>query len=422
MAGDGFRANLRQETKGMGKNRTFCRTFLRVADFRRLPGGGRSAGPILPDAEGLALMYDIQEQLRRLAPSGGDDRRSLWLEALRGEPEEWADYQTLLDDGEVSDEDDYLALWQMECPDEIAWYEVSVSCFRDRHFLLVSDGEGAEWMFVNREDPEGSFPSMRCDVSGFLRALKDSVSRLVGRICRDPAAYNRYLERRLSHFKRYGSILRRDLFRILPESRPALAEEDVAFLSRLAQEAENPPEGLPVMTLALYRDAWEAAMAAVTGPSPHLSDEQCPVPGSLQQDSEVAFQAWMDRQGRDHCFDLIYARLSLMPVRGEDGCWTFVLVFSFEDYLQEAVYAARAVAAAGYPVRIHGLDAIFDLLSGEDRVEIRPGWTRSCLGMPEISLQRPFDADSEAAVRALIAAADWYPLPEVGPDPFRSPH
>ena len=75
-------------------------------------------------------MYDIQEQLRRLAPSGGDDRRSLWLEALRGEPEEWADYQTLLDDGEVSDEDDYLALWQMECPDEIAWYEVSVSCFR----------------------------------------------------------------------------------------------------------------------------------------------------------------------------------------------------------------------------------------------------------------------------------------------------
>ena len=80
------------------------------------------------------------------------------------------------------------------------------------------------------------------------------------------------------------------------------------------------------------------------------------------------------------------------------------------------------MAAAGYPVRIHGLDAIFDLLSGEDRVEIRPGWTRSCLGMPEISLQRPFDADSEAAVRALIAAADWYPLPEVGPDPFRSPH
>jgi hypothetical protein len=132
---------------------------------------------------------------------------------------------------------------------------------------------------------------------------------------------------------------------------------------------------------------------------------------------------FMRRMGRkyDHCFDLIYARLTLLPVRDDGGRWTFVVCFSFDDYLEDAVLAARAVSALGFPVRIHGLDAIFALLSGEDRVEIRPGWTRSCLRMPEISIRRPCDADSEATVQALIAAAEWYPLPEVRPNPFRAP-
>ena len=267
-----------------------------MADFRRLPGGGRPAGLILPDAEGLGLLYDIQEQMRRLAPSGGDDRRSLWIEALRGEPEEWADYQMLLDDGEVSDEDDYLALWQMECPDEIAWYEVSVSCFRDRHFLIVSDGEGTEWMFANRDDPDGAWPEMRWDVTEFLQALKDSVTRLVGRICRAPASYNRYLERNLSPFKRRGSILRRDLFRILPETRPCLSESDMDFLSRLAED-ETLPDDMPSMTLALYRRAWNAAQASIIGPEADLSDLMCPVPDTLPLDSEDAFLQWTEGGG-----------------------------------------------------------------------------------------------------------------------------
>ena len=389
-----------------------------MADFRRLPGGGCYGGPILPDAEGLSLLFDIQEQMRRLAPSGGDDRRSLWLEALRGEPEEWADYQELLADGDVSGEEDYLALWQMECPDEVAWYEVSVSCFRDRHFLTVSDGEGSEWMFANRDDPEGVWPEMRFDVTAFLQALKEIVTRLVGRICRAPASYNRYVERNLSPFKRYGSILRKDLFRILPDTRPDLTEADIEFLSRLAREAEAPPEGLPAMTPEIYREAWEAAQMAIMGPAADLSDS--PVMDTIPPAGEAEFMLRMGDRKDDHCFDLIYARLTLLPVRDDGGRWTFVVSFSFDDYLEDAVLAARAVASRGFPVRIHGLDAIFDLLSGEDRVEIRPGWTRSCLRMPEISLRRPCDADSEATVQALIAAAEWYPLPEVRPNPFRS--
>lgn len=421
MAGRAFRATLRKKTKGMGKKRTFCKTDLRVADFRRLPGDGLSAGPILPDAEGMVLLYDIQEQLRRLEPAGVDDRRSLWIEALRGEPVEWAGFQTLLDEGEVSDEEDYLALWQMECPDEIAWYEVSVSIFRDRHFLRVSDGEGAEWLFANRDDAGGLSPEMRCDVTDFLLALKDTVTRVVGIICQDPSSYGRYLERRLSYFKRFGSILRGDLFRILPETRPDLSDADLAFLSRLAREEEAPPEGMPCMSLALYRDAWNAAHAAVVGPDADLSDMMCPVPDDLPSDGEDTFFRWMDAHVRDHCFDLVYARLFLEPVRDDGGRWTFLVNFSFEDYLEDAVHAAEAVAELGYPVRIHGLDAIFDFLSGEERVEIRPGWTRSCLGMPEISLQRPYDVESEAAVQAIIDAADWYPLPAVYPIEFHMP-
>lgn len=397
----------------MEPDRTFCRHPLHLSDFRGLPGGGNDSLFLL-DRPGAELLYDIQEHLRRLAPMGPDGRRSIWVEALRGDPDEWEDYDRLRSLGEVSDPEDYLALWKTECPDPVAWYEISVSCCRDRHCLLVSDGEEAVWQFVDRADPGPDPLTEPLDLAYFLRPLARYVGRVVQAICRHPARYNRYVERHLPHFKRYGSIARKDLFRILPESRPDLTDGEVGFLARMGESGR--PAGWAGMSVPVFLGALQVAREAVSGP---VSDGTC-LCGSPA--AEVPFLSWAEEQDRRHGFDLIYARLSLRPVCGDDGRWVFVVVFSYEAYLEDAVHAAAALSAAGYPVWIQGLEAIFDWLSGEDRVEIQPGWAYSCVGAPEMALHRPYDAESEAQLQALVRAVDWYPLPEVVPDPFQRPN
>lgn len=405
-----------EKNRTMG-NRTFCAHPMRLSDFRALPTGGNSFRILLLDAKGLALLYDIQEQLRRLAPTGGNGRRSLWIEAVRGDPDEWADYDALRANGEVDGPDDYLALWLDECPDPVAWFEVSVFCSRDRHSLLVSDGENAFWHFSNAGSSPDAETEVRLDVSDFLRPLSRAVGRLVDRICRAPDAYARYMARHFPYSKRYGTIVRKELWRICPEFIPALSDEEVRTLSEVAGAGNPLPEGLPAMTLSAYRRAWMLAASALALPEADEIDVGDTLPAV--DGGEEAFLAWADSHSWDHGFDLVYGRLSLRPVRREDGRWHYAVVFPYENSLEDAVHVFHTLRTAGFPVRLQGLDTILEILSGEDRIEIRPGWALSCLGAPEMTLPQPFDAESREQVGRLIAAADWVPLPEVRPDPLQ---
>lgn len=74
--------------------RTFCGQPLRQCDLQLLSQAGiPDSRTILMDKESTAKMLRISEIMKELAPMYTDDTRLLWIEVVRGTPEEWCSFE-----------------------------------------------------------------------------------------------------------------------------------------------------------------------------------------------------------------------------------------------------------------------------------------------------------------------------------------
>ena len=87
--------------------------------------GSRSHRITVLDDESQALCDKLFAAMEEIEPRNDGKVRELWVRANRGGIEKYGRYEDLLDEGVVSNYEDFRQMWLEEYPDEIYWYSLT---------------------------------------------------------------------------------------------------------------------------------------------------------------------------------------------------------------------------------------------------------------------------------------------------------
>ena len=116
--------------------------------MRRLSRGGFDNSYAVTNPKSHCILLEIKLLLDIFEPISDDYRHGLWIEIPRGEPSDWVSFEEVKDRGEAKTEEEYLSYWQCEFPQDTYWYYLSVSQYRGKTFLHISDND-MHWCIIH---------------------------------------------------------------------------------------------------------------------------------------------------------------------------------------------------------------------------------------------------------------------------------
>ncbi len=367
--------------------------MLRQSDIERLP---ECSGLefLLVDDKSLEVMLRIEATMQRLAVMGDDAQRMLWFE-VQGK--------------------------------RLEWYRITTGYYRNYHFLIIYGNTYERYCFSsnkcwNSDRNADIAANDTCDIADTLLKVEDYVTTLVDAILDNPDVYNAYVEKHLSYYMRTGLIRRSVLNTLIPDNRTWSVDKTRAVE---LYSAEPEPMRFDRMTLRDYMHFWRIAYESFAGSRKDVTDEEIFGHSSKGRDvrnyypdSETEFKRWMEDVGHYHGFDVVYARVHLVPVC-EDGKWYLELFTGSYWDLNECLMAAIALFDAGIPVLLENREEILAILQETDYVEICPHAYRYMQGDnvgSQISLPYPGEKVSREIVKAIIANTEWEKQKEARPN------
>ncbi len=66
-------------------------------------------------------------EIKKLKVQGDDDFRSVFIEADRGDIEDYGNFDEFREEGAVDSYEDFVELWKCDYPDEKKWYKLTFS-------------------------------------------------------------------------------------------------------------------------------------------------------------------------------------------------------------------------------------------------------------------------------------------------------
>ena len=350
----------------------------------------------LPDSRGLdviqvsdecaEIICRIHKAMGRIAPMGDDERRSLWFE-VKGKR------------------------WE--------WYRLSVSTYKDRHYLYITGDTHDHHMFCDKEDCNSHRCFFEDELVEIFSKIEKYVVGLVGNILSAPDQYNAYVEKYLSYYRREGLIKRSILNSLIPDN-----HYDGVDIPRVINIYENQiePTQLSVMNLRRYMHYWRIAYEAVYGKMSgddievfqHSSKGH--VIKEYNLDSEDDFRRWKTDVSSYHGFDVVYARVHMYPVY-ENGYWHFYVSTRSYWNLDECLRAVVGLSDAGISVELGEVDHILGILKETDYVEITPYAYRYMQGDGIGSqMKLPYaDEVGKDVIKKIIANTKWNKIERVSP-------
>lgn len=358
-----------------------------------LPAGGFLETKIINDRS-LEVLLRIEKTMRRMTVMGEDESRFLWVET-KNRRIEW------------------MKICSAHC-NNFHYLMISLDCEKSRIALSSSLG-------VHSDRKEDILNYQVYDVYDNLLQLEGYIATLVDCILQDPSAYNLYIDRHFSYYKRRGVIRRSVLNNIVPDYRfnhidgrraIEILSSDTEFIS------------FREMTLRIYMHYWRLAAEVLNSDFDGMDDIEAfkySSKGYVEEvynlDSEDAFRQWIKDVSSFHGFDLVYARVHFYPLYG-DGRWTFILsthsYWNLDQYLQIAV----SLYNRNLPVVLENREKILSILLETDCVRITPDAYRYLQSGEignEITLPTSNECISKASIRSIIAQTEWEEVIDVKP-------
>lgn len=350
----------------------------------------------LPDSHGLdvilvpdecaEIICHIHKAMGRLAPMGDDERRSLWFE-VKGKR------------------------WE--------WYRLSVSTYKDLHYLSITGDTHDHHVFCDKEDCNSRRWFFEDELIGIFSKIEKYVVGLVDNILSAPEQYNSYVEKYLSYYRREGLIKRSIRNSLIPDNR-----YDGIDIPRVISIYENQAEStlFSEMTLRCYMHYWRIAYESVYG---KMSGDDIEVfwhsskgheSKEYNLDSEDDFRRWKTEVLPYHGFDVVYARVHLSPVY-TNGQWHFCVSTHSYWNLDDCFRAVIGLSDAGISVELGEVDHILGILKETDNVEITPYAYRYMQG-DDIGSQMklPYaDEVGKDVIKKIIANTNWNKTEMVSP-------
>ena len=411
--------------------KTYGPNPLETREIRSLPECDCFNHTVL-DEKSCEVMYRIEALMERLAPMGIDNMRSLWIETVRGDITDWMSYEKWKEtycEGRPSKKK-WREEWLWEYPNEVEWYEVNTRQYRILHSLIIYNDRIRSVDFANEEDAYSNEDAKhRYDYSEFLLKLEAYLNAVIRKIESSPNSYNEYIEKNLSYYHRKGQISASAWYSILPDEQRNIKNREETIRVLKSKPVEYAKPMYEHMTLRqymhIYRIAYDGFYENVDWrekrhPNPSLTDEQvferCPKGReafSYDLDTEEGFKAWWNEYSAYHCYDIVYARVHLLPQECRDtGGWEISLGGDGEGYLTGVLGAAVALIKAGIPFDFD-TEGYVDFLEGNYTIEIDPLDPRSSIDNPSRNLPYPDEDTSQEQIDRLIAEIRWEKQTEV---------
>lgn len=407
---------------------------LHVSELRALPQY-RIGNDAILKGESLEEFFRIQELLKGLAPTDEDDARTLWIESLRGDPSEWGNYSLMLEEKIVSSHEDYMEQWRLYNPEEVVWWRVTTLAYKDRHSLIITDGENSYSLLTNGKNPSDFHPeeepeeSYYPEVAKTLRRLCGYLLLVVDSIKKDPDEYNAYVDTHLPRRFRTGKLPLREYRRLTGDDPcKGLTEEDVAFLERKALEIEKDWLTERPMTLGLYARAWIIGYKALYAHYPDRvgriskddleafrihslcgNDVLC-----YDADNAEDFDSWVKGARPAHGCEYLSGGLALYPEKARDGS-LLTLYSSEEEDILKVLRVARSLEMADIRFFLKGAADMLRFVRGDGMFTFDPRGTAGYFNPRHRFPSRPTEDMPQEVINALDKTTDWDPLIRVRP-------
>jgi len=386
-----------------------------------------SGSASVPDKTTKSQVLALLETLEALEICGDDERKELWLWAKRGSIDDFGAYEEYLEAGEVESREEFQELWEYYYPEPMKWYQLITITYNKVHYVFFGD----ELVFEIHPEPQQDYSVDNSELAAWLISASEHAIQLL-----QAGSYNDYLVDNLPYKKRLGKILRSDYWRIEPEFKEAhlegiSPEEIQRFVQQIATQPERSPEArLPHMTSGLFFECCKLGYGAnryknantASARELYLANADGRDDGLLELDEQSAdeFSRWYHDKSifGGHPWEVCRGgnstHISLYANCDEQGWWLSLAGSSWGRSV-ETVNFYMALIDQGYPVFLHDGAGLAEMLTGADYIGIVPeGVTpRYCGGLfPENGFLGFMNLPWENTEQ-VIAAAQWYPLPEV---------
>lgn len=379
----------------------------------RLLRGGYDNSYAVTNPESHGILLKIKLLLDIFEPIGDDYLHGLWIEVPRGEPSDWVSFEEAKNWGEAETEEEYLSYWQSEYPRETYWHYISMSQYRGKNFLHISDND-MHWCIIH-DDPDRNC-HRHDSLDWFLDPLLTFLKGEVAKIAKDPEAYNRYVEEHLPKRQRTGHIPRKELDRIVPWQRrlPKDVEKSIRVLKECIineeiyrktvsrEKIDHYPsfyrEPLPDMSIRLYAKYFRVAYLAYEKHFRQFYDKkesqrkeqwlkdvadmtdvdfyrqyQLGRHGEITDETDLDSATAFKEMAFDHYGEL---GLSRMNVHATDWYtpdkWLITFGISYSSCVDVGVEIAVALYESGCPLIIYNAQKILDVLEERDHVLLTP--------------------------------------------------
>ena len=347
----------------------------------------------------LPILYRVFSLMERFKPIGKDDMRSIWME-LSGK--------------------------------KVHWLRLTVGREENMTYIQVNfDGEPCmavcDVPYAGCTREECAKETKLINAAPNLTAIEKTLVWLLDKIGKDTEAYNKFVEKKLNFNLRTGLIDRALYYQLVPQQLPweGMSKEHLLELYHGAEE----PTLYETMNLRTYMKVWRIAYEGVHAPLKKTDEEVFTrnskglrIGQRYELETEAGWHKWCDENSAYHCFDVVYARVSLSVVsRSWDeaglpvGPWMFRLTTNSYWNLDDCFKALLALDNAGIHTDMSNEEAILAILEERDKVRFNP-YAYRYMQEEGVGNEAPLPDRMELSAKVyneLVKNTVWDPIPKL---------
>lgn len=387
-------------------------------------------GKMCLDNNSLQLISLIYQELDQLSPCGDNQRHELWLEAERGQLEDYGDFEDWQDSAKTLTLEQFQDEWESSYPaDTKYFFKLTTVQYMEYRSLFLNDH-----LIISVEpDREGC----QFDISDFLTWILDGVRNAVHMV--KEGTYLSYLEANLPYRYRTGTMPMQEYWKLYPEAKAMhheiISEQECLKFDRLLNESEGvPSDRITQMTVNKYLYfcllGYKANRLEDSNTKTALELYNCYADRrdggllTIDPDSPSAFDQWFELphekkwaiKNDSHLWEVMQGgsrtRTHMYVEKDERG---YYLYLSAGEYCcpERAVLFYLALKRHGIPVSINKGKRIADYLCGRSKAAFVPMYYHRSdfyyTGMDDPEIMHFVHLPKEKTDEAIKKAA-WYPI------------
>ena len=328
--------------------------------------------------EKINTLYSLLETIK---PVDEDEYKVLYFSVLKGNIEEYGDYEELKRIGDVKNYQEFVDRFNNEYPDDVYWYKMITTKYKNYCSLSINSKN----VIYADMDTEGSILE-NYQLQEVLDFLILKVDECVKKL--QEGTYNKYIEENYSYKNKFGVIKRNELLKLYPEIKKnflnEISEEEIDYF--LENVSDRPKNRINNMTSGKYFECVGLAYKKLKYEIGNLTDKELYLKYAdgrdeglteINDNDFLTFDNWYNggKNMGGHPFEIIvghtFSRVNLYIDCDEKG---YYLSLDGAKVLRKEEIAKifNVLNKNEIPVKVYSVDVIKNAFIGNDYLGVVP--------------------------------------------------